>query len=45
MIALGILLMIAGGAVFAMSERKSCLMMIIGAAINFAGIGMLMAAF
>ena len=45
MIALGIILMIVGGAVFAMGEGQSCLMMIIGAAINFTGIGMLMAAF
>ena len=45
MIALGIILMIIGGAVFAMGEGQSCHMMIIGAAINFTGIGMLMAAF
>ena len=45
MIALRIILMVGGGAVFAMGEGQSCFMMIIGAAINFAGMGMLMTAF
>lgn len=45
MIALGIILMIVGGLVFAGSEQNSCIGMIIGAAINFIGIGMLISAF
>ena len=45
MIALGILLMIIGGAIFAAGEQSSCLLMIIGAVINFSGIGILMGAF
>jgi hypothetical protein len=45
MIALGIILMIIGGGIFAIGEGQSCLFMLIGAAINFTGIGMLMSAF
>ena len=45
MIALGIILMIVGGAIFAAGEGSSGLLMIIGAVINFSGIGMLISAF
>lgn len=38
MILLGILLMFIGGFIFMMGERSSCLIMVIGAAINFGGI-------
>lgn len=45
MIVLGIVLMIVGGAIFTSGEQQSCLLMIIGGIINFAGIGVLMSAF
>lgn len=45
MIALGIILMIVGGAIFAAGEQSSCLLMIVGTVINFAGLGMLISAF
>lgn len=45
MIVLGIVLMIVGGAIFTSGEQHSCLLMIIGGVINFAGIGVLMSAF
>ena len=45
MIALGIILMFIGGGIFAIGEGQSCLYMLIGTAINFTGIGMLMSAF
>jgi len=45
MIALGIILMIIGGGIFAIGEGQNCLYMLIGVAINFTGIGMLMSAF
>ncbi len=45
MIILGIILMIVGGVIFATGEQKSCLLMIIGALINFVGIGILISAF
>lgn len=45
MIVLGIILMIVGGAIFFAGEQGNCLLMIIGATINFTGIGMLISAF
>ncbi len=45
MITLGIILMFIGGSIFAIGEGQSCLFMLIGAAINFTGIGMLISAF
>lgn len=45
MIVLGIILMIVGGAIFANGEDGNCLFMIIGAIINFSGIGILISAF
>lgn len=45
MIAIGIILMIVGGAIFAIGEQGSYLLMIIGTVINFSGIGLLMSAF
>ncbi len=45
MIVLGILLMIVGGAIFAAGEHDNCLMMIVGTAINFVGIGLIVSAF
>lgn len=45
MIALGIILMIVGGAIFATGEQGSCLLVIVGAVINFTGLGMLIGAF
>lgn len=45
MIAVGIILMFIGGGIFAIGEGQSCLYMLIGAAINFIGIGILMSAF
>lgn len=45
MIALGVLLMIVGGVIFAAGEQSSCLLMIIGGVVNFIGIGMLVSAF
>ncbi len=45
MIALGIILMFIGGGIFAIGEGQSCLVMLIGAVINFTGIGMLISAF
>ena len=45
MILLGILLMIVGGVIFAAGEQNNCLMMIIGAIVNFAGIGILISVF
>jgi len=45
MIALGIILMIVGGAIFTAGEGSSCLLTIVGAVINFMGLGMLISAF
>lgn len=45
MIALGIILMFVGGAIFAVGEQGSCLLMIVGGVINFTGLGMLISAF
>lgn len=45
MIILGILLMFIGGFIFMVGEGNSCLMMIIGAAINFGGIACICCAF
>lgn len=45
MIFIGILLMIIGGFIFAAGEQNSCLLLIIGAVINFAGLAMLISAF
>lgn len=45
MIALGILLMIGGGAIFTAGERCSCLLTIVGAVINFIGLDILINAF
>ncbi len=45
MIGLGIIIMIVGGGIFAIGEGQSCLYMLIGTAINFTGIGILMSAF
>ncbi len=41
MIALGIILMFLGGFVFMLGEQGSCLLAILGALINFAGIACL----
>ena len=41
MTVLGVLMMIAGGAIFAAGEQRSCLLMIVGGVINFIGLGML----
>ena len=41
MIALGIILMILGGFIFTLGEQGNCLIMIIGAIINFSGIACL----
>lgn len=45
MIALGIILMFVGGAIFLAGEQGSCLLMIIGGVINFTGLGMQISAF
>ncbi len=46
MIVLGIILMIIGGVIFTAGEQQSsCLFLLIGAAINIVGIGILVSAF
>lgn len=44
MIALGFILMVVGGAIFAAGEQKSCVLLIIGTAVNIIGLGMIISA-
>lgn len=45
MIILGAILMLVGGGIFMMGEQGSCLLMIIGTAINLSGLALIINAF